>query len=64
MRGPAGVGFPSERRPRGVPESQEGRGGQCALVVRLTPLLSSGGATTRGFGQDVQSLGRDIEKAG
>ncbi len=34
------------------------------LLCGLTALLSSGCATTRGFGQDVQSLGRDIEKSG
>ncbi len=34
------------------------------LLSVLTTLLFSGCATTRGFGQDVQSLGRDIEKSG
>jgi predicted small secreted protein len=29
----------------------------------LTGLLLSGCATSRGFGQDVQSLGRNIEKS-
>ncbi len=32
------------------------------LVSGLTALLVSGCATSRGFGQDVQSLGRGIEK--
>jgi predicted small secreted protein len=33
------------------------------LLCGLTTLLFSGCATTRGFGEDVQSLGRDIEKS-
>ncbi len=33
------------------------------LVWALMALLFSGCATSRGFGQDVQSLGRDIEKS-
>ena len=33
------------------------------LLCGLTTLWFSGCATTRGFGQDVQSLGRDIEKS-
>ena len=34
-----------------------------ALVLwGVTALLSSGCATSRGFGQDVESLGRDIQK--
>jgi predicted small secreted protein len=34
-----------------------------ALVLwGVTTFLSSGCATSRGFGQDVESLGRDIQK--
>jgi len=33
------------------------------LLCGLTALLPSGCATSRGFGQDVQSLGRNIEKS-
>ncbi len=33
------------------------------LVGCLLILLQAGCATSRGFGQDVQSLGRDIEKS-
>lgn len=42
------------------------KGGLLRIVVAvgsLVILLQAGCATSRGFGQDVQSLGRDIEDA-